>query len=116
MHAKDFNKLVDDRIEDMKKSLQAKAEDYASAADRLYNFKRAAAVREKTPEEILWGYVTKHLIWIQDYVEGIEAAHQQSEDYIPKAGSRETLRERCGDARNYLILLEALAADTGRVV
>lgn len=47
-----------------------KGTEYAKAMDKdqLANFKKAAALRNTTPEDILFGYVTKHIVALDDFI------------------------------------------------
>jgi hypothetical protein len=69
-------------------------------SDRLVNFHTGSEITGLTPMQTLWGYLAKHLASVRDIVNG-------------KVVSREVLREKIGDSRNYLVLLEALALDGG---
>lgn len=79
--------------------LFAKSAEYASEDDVLHNFKTAAAFNDETPEEALWGFLTKHLISLRDMV--------KSSDEFPM----EVWCEKIGDAQNYLTLLKAIVAE-----
>lgn len=98
MRTEEFNKIVDDVCENTKMVLKSKAEDYASDADRLHNFKIAARIDDTTPEKALWGMAKKHLVSIID-IKNMAGMKRYSPEF---------LREKLGDMRNYLILLEAL--------
>lgn len=91
-----FQTLLDARIQKMRDVLANKAKEYASNADRLHNFKQAAAMTRTTPAKALVGMLAKHLVSIFDMVDQIAP---------PKT---ETIDEKIGDAINYLVLLEAI--------
>lgn len=95
MTAEEFDRLLDERIELMVNSLTIKASEYATG-DRLHNFKEAAATFNVLPAEVCWSYMMKHLVSIKDMAEGVRAAPP------------EVVREKIGDAINYLVLIEAL--------
>jgi len=99
MTHEDFDKLVDEVVDDMRATMCIKNDEYAPGDDKLSNFYKSARMTGKTPEECLWLFCVKHLTSIMDIVNG-EA------DYTP-----ERLREKCGDVRNYTILLEALMSE-----
>lgn len=99
MNSKDFKKVVDEQIDWCLKKLGQKAEEYSTEDDRLYNFKRAAEVLRKTPEEALWGMFLKHFVSLQDIVEDVAKG---------KLPTEKLLEEKIGDSINYLILLEAM--------
>lgn len=96
MTNEDFDKIVEERIEQIKTVLTAKAQEYATNDDRLHNFKVAARIDNTTPAKALWGMALKHLVSITDMIESDKKYPQKVVD------------EKCGDMINYLILLEAL--------
>lgn len=99
MTGPEFNAILTDRLAKTRSVLGAKAEEYASAADRLHNFKRAAAMTGRTPAQACVGFMTKHLVSVFDLVD--RAAGGKPPDPAQ-------LDEKIGDAVNYLILLEAI--------
>ena len=94
----DFQAIIEYCFEEEKKLIGVKAEDYARDGDRLANFKSGSAFTGLTPRQTLWGYLAKHLSSVKEIVDG-------------KTVSHDVLREKIGDARNYLILLEALVLE-----
>jgi hypothetical protein len=96
MNTTDFNTLVDARIEKIRATLKKKAGEYAQNDDRLYNFRKAAAVDGETPARALWGMAKKHLVSVMDLKDGL----------LPS--TPEMVDEKIGDMINYLILLEAV--------
>jgi hypothetical protein len=103
MIAAEFDKVLDRRLHFIKETLGRKASEYASDADRMHNFKRAAGLTGETPLQALVGMWAKHLVSVMDLV-----------DRHAKAGevpSCVVVDEKIGDAINYLILLEGLFAE-----
>ncbi|MCK5615140.1 hypothetical protein KAR91_75450 [Candidatus Pacearchaeota archaeon] len=96
----DFEKLVKDRCESIKKVLTVKAKEYATNKDRFHNFNVAAIKRNTTPENALMGIKVKHTVSIDDLVEWAEFNPEKLNDNI--------IDEKIGDEINYLILLEGL--------
>jgi len=94
----DFQAILEYCFDEEKKLIGVKAEDYARDGDRLANFKSGAAFTGLSPRQTLWGYLAKHLSSVKEIVDG-------------KNVSRSILREKIGDARNYLLLLEALVLE-----
>jgi hypothetical protein len=92
---KQFEQVFEDRVEKSRTVLVAKAAEYASDTDRLHNFKKGAVLTESTPEQTLWGFLTKHLVSLSDMITS------------DKIYSREQWDEKIGDSINYLILLDA---------
>lgn len=82
-------------------TLMVKAAEYARG-DRLSNFKLAGARLECTPERALEGMMEKHLTSIHDLIRDIDRGVVAPVDQW---------REKIGDARNYLILLEGLVSE-----
>jgi hypothetical protein len=99
MNAKDFEKLVDDRLGFCSRTLQIKAKEYATS-DRLHNFKVAASLQDIEPETAPLGMWAKHIVSIVDIINAIE--HQGR---LPDA---KLLNEKLTDVINYSLLLEAL--------
>jgi hypothetical protein len=105
MKTKDFDIVVNHRLDACKRILIEKAKEYAKGDDdRLHNFNKAARITGKTREECLWGFALKHLVSVTDIID------EMSKDpkYIP---SRDLVIEKFGDLHNYLLLLEACIED-----
>lgn len=96
MESKDFNVIVEYRINSIKSILSIKEKEYATECDRLHNFKRAASILNTTPEKALVGMFVKHMVSILDIVDSC----YKTDPVI--------IDEKIGDAINYLILLEAI--------
>ena len=101
MNAKTFDSLLAVRMQLSKDTLAFKAEEYSSNTDRKHNFHVAAAMLGCSAEEALFGMMTKHLVSTLDLAKFKPKSPEElkTESYI---------REKCGDAINYMILLEAL--------
>jgi hypothetical protein len=99
MTAQEFEKILEERIDDIRKVLSTKKEEYARNGDRLSNFKKAAVAQGITPEKALRGMWFKHVISIVDFIDDLDngTAHTYSQ-----------WNEKITDAINYLILLDAL--------
>jgi hypothetical protein len=98
MENKEFDVILETRIDLMRSVLQKKAGEYASADDRLHNFKRAGAMLGVTSETALLGMLVKHLVSLFDIVD----------NWQRKQASVEMIDEKIGDTINYCVLLEAL--------
>lgn len=94
-----FTEILSARIQAIVDTLGSKAKEYA-IGDRLYNFKRAAEISRTTPAKALAGMWMKHVVSVIDLIEGSTE---------PTA---ERINEKIGDAINYLILLEAIFAES----
>ena len=100
MNSKQFDEVLNFRLEQIKLILQQKALEYASAeGDRLHNFNKAATFTGTTREKALWGMAMKHLISVTDLIDTWENNGQLPSEYL--------VNEKIGDLINYLILLEA---------
>lgn len=99
MTDKQFDAILKARTEKMWAVLASKAKEYASTADRLHNFKQAAALMRCGPAHACGAFMTKHLVSVFDLIE----KHERGEA-IPSA----VIDEKIGDAANYLVLLEAV--------
>lgn len=107
MDQKSFTEGLERRIELMRGTLAKKGEEYTvNEDDRFHNFKRAAAIIGGTPEQALVGMFVKHLVSVLDIVDVL------SPDTFP---SIETIEEKCGDAINYLVLLEIMLKERNAV-
>lgn len=102
MKTEDFDKLLEKRIQKIKYVLASKAKEYATE-DRLHNFKRAGEMLKCHPAKALQGFLAKHLVSINDLIDGI------NNDEI---SFLDVWDEKIGDAINYLILLEAIIRES----
>ncbi len=103
MNTPDFNRVVEAQLERINNVLIKKAAEYNLDNDRLSVFKHAAALSEETPEQALYGMMLKHIISVTDMVNSKEVY------------SEELWNEKITDICNYLILLQGLLRDTGRM-
>jgi len=114
MKNKEFDKIINEVIETIKKTLKSKGKEYVMENDdRFINFKRGAKVKGTTPEDVLLGYWLKHLISIFDIIDKITIENKKSGLMFiinPKNINipEEIVNEKIGDAINYLILLKGL--------
>lgn len=98
MNAEDFEKVLAERLDKIRRVLAVKADEYATA-DRLHNFKRGAEEMRCSPLRTCLSYMTKHWVSVLDLVDDAEAGKV---DRV-----RRLLDEKIGDLVNYVILLEA---------
>ena len=103
MVTQDFNIIVEDQLDRIRSVLVKKAVEYNLDTDRLSVFKHAAALSEETPEQALYGFMLKHIISVTDMI--------NSKETYPV----ELWNEKITDICNYLILLQRLLRDTGRI-
>jgi hypothetical protein len=98
MTREDFSRRVEKRIDLIRQTLLTKHKEYAKDDNVFRNFDEAAGglSLHSTSAEVLWSYMTKHLVSIKDIVA----------DNKPLDAS--VVSEKIGDVINYLILLEAM--------
>jgi hypothetical protein len=103
MTREDFSNRVEKRIDLIRQTLLTKHKEYAQDDNVFRNFDEAAGgfSLHSTSAEVLWSYMTKHLVSIKDIV---------AEN---KAADPAVISEKIGDVINYLILLEAMLNEKG---
>ena len=99
MNNKEFDKLLNERVKKIRKTLSNKSAEYSRDSDKLYNFKRAAEIERCSPAKALLGMMIKHTVSVIDIIEKCEQGIKTSNKLID---------EKIGDNINYLILLEAI--------
>ena len=97
MNRKDFEVIVEKRLELIKKVLENKQAEYANIDNVFHNFETAARIKEESKEKSLYGMMIKHFISVIDMIA------QPETSYTP-----EHIDEKIGDVINYLIILEAM--------
>jgi hypothetical protein len=101
MKRTEFNKLVDKRKELIESVLQKKGAEYADDVNVFHNFEEGAKMSfHNNREMVAWEYMIKHLQSIKDMISN------------NKPYSEHIIREKFGDAINYLILMEAMMLET----
>jgi len=96
MKQKEFDNVVNHRLEKCKEILGVKGGIYADKNDRLKNFYDGASFNECTPEQYAHMLVTKHLVSIKDHIIN---NRPMSEAFID---------EKITDVINYMLLIEVL--------
>ena len=100
MSAKQFEAVLQSRLDKIKAVLGAKAKEYSSDTDRYHNFNIAGRMAGTTPEKALKGMMLKHEVSVLDLIEWSGAA--------PSRITEALIDEKIGDNINYLILLEGM--------
>jgi len=95
----EFLDIVTNRERVCRTTLDHKDKIYATRDDRLHNFNDVGAMNGVTPQEALWGMVSKHIIATKDMAKSGE---------LP---TEKWITEYLGDIHNYLYLLEAIWED-----
>lgn len=103
MKREEFTNRVEKRIDLIRQTLLTKHKEYAKDDNVFRNFDEAAGglSLHGSSAEVLWSYMTKHLVSIKDIVA----------DNKPVDAS--VVSEKIGDVINYLILLEAMLNQQG---
>lgn len=99
MNQKEFDTVLENVLQDTGNTLSGKAAEYARV-DRLSNFKAVGQLLHCVPERALWGFVTKHIIALTDFIEKL--------DNGDCSVSEEQWKEKTHDIIAYMILLWAL--------
>lgn len=94
-----FKAVFAETMQQCESVLFAKSAEYSTAADKLHNFKVAAALAQCTPEKALAGMMIKHTVSVYDMINDLENG---------KEHDMERWSEKIIDNINYLILLKAL--------
>jgi hypothetical protein len=79
-----------------------KSKEYSPGHDRLSNFKDAGAMQRISPEQALFGMLTKHLVSLADMCKAVMIGGMDG------GMTQAVWEEKLTDAHNYLFLLEAL--------
>ena len=103
MTREDFSRRVEKRIDLVRQTLLTKHKEYAKDDNVFRNFDEAAGglSLHGSSAEVLWSYMTKHLVSIKDIVAD------------NKLVDATVVSEKIGDVINYLILLEAMLNQQG---
>ena len=99
MNKTNFERLFEEQVNRYRSVLLSKAKEYATE-DRLHNFKVAAALEGKTPEQALAGMMAKHTVSVYDMAESGQAY------------PIELWQEKITDHINYLFLLNAIVRES----
>lgn len=99
MTQSEFREVLNSTFEKSSSVLDSKRAEYTPDADRLDNFKRAAALENVEPITALGGMLAKHTVSVHDYIDRT----QRGESFTLKQWD-----EKIIDVINYMILLRAL--------
>ena len=94
MTTPEFNKIVEGQLDRIRNVLVKKQAEYNLDDDRLSVFKHGAGISEETPEQVLYGFMLKHIISVTDMINS------------KGTYSEELWNEKITDICNYLILLQ----------
>jgi len=99
MNQTEFERIINNREALCLDTLRRKGEIYSTDDDRLSNFSSVGAMNDVSPQEALWGMVSKHIIATKDMAKSGE---------LP---TKKWITEYLGDIHNYMHLLEAIWED-----
>ena len=106
MRKEDFNILLKERVNEIEQKLTQKRDEYVTNEDVFSAFKKATGLSfHDCPEQLAWEYMTKHLQSIKDMIETVS---KHGYNGYPE---KDTLREKFGDAINYLLLIELMMVE-----
>lgn len=88
-----FRELLDELDGNSLETLKEKNGRYAKNGDALHNFRKGAIMNRETLAQTCWGYMSKHLVALQDMVE------------FNDFSNREDFLEKCQDTINYIRFL-----------
>ena len=73
MNNEEFDKIIETRIEKIRRTLSFKQNEYAKGKDVLHNFKRAGHIMDCSPEKTLMFFKSKHDVSILDIVDEVDS-------------------------------------------
>lgn len=107
MDSKEFDEFLEMTFDHIRDMLASKGAEYVPGTakiSRFHNFQIGAGLNQQTIEQVLWGFVTKHIVSLSDMVKK------------PASESKlEAWDEKIGDVINYMILLKAMVTYDARV-
>lgn len=99
MTREEYNKSIEAQLKRVKETLIKKNKEYSTDNSPLHNFHQSAKILRVSPKECALAFMVKHLTSIIDMT-------QSDIDY-----PMELWREKLGDAKNYMILIECLVEE-----
>ena len=79
-----FDTVLQERLRKIQETLIEKAKQYQRNDDRYHNFRKAAALTGKTPEQCLWGFALKHIVALDDYINDLPDKRMPQEQWDEK--------------------------------
>jgi gp063 len=99
MTREEYNKSIEAQLKRVKETLIKKNKEYSTDNSPLHNFHQSAKILRVSPKECALAFMVKHLT-------SIIYMTQSDIDY-----PMELWREKLGDAKNYMILIECLVEE-----
>lgn len=107
MNSKEFDEFLEMTFDHIRDMLASKGAEYVPGTaeiSRFHNFQIGAGLNQQTIEQVLWGFVTKHIVSLSDMVKK-----------PPSESKIEAWDEKIGDVINYMILLKAMVTYDARI-
>lgn len=79
---KDFDKVIERTLSELRELLVVKGKEYRRKNNPYHNFERGAEISGRTREEVLQGFLLKHLISVEDLRNDSKAGAILSPDKI----------------------------------
>lgn len=102
MTEEQFEKLVNDTLDEIKQTLVVKGKEYRRNSNVFHNFEQGSSRSGLSREKVLDGFLLKHEISIADMTNDLDKG------IIPKI---ETVNEKFGDNIIYLLIKKAMIID-----
>lgn len=97
-----FDKVLKETLESTNKTLGVKAKEYVRNDNPMHNFEVGARKSGQSREKVMYGFALKHEISIEDIRNDLDHGKLPTADMV---------KEKFGDAINYLILEKASILD-----
>ena len=86
MQQEEFENVVSETLEEIRRLLVIKGGEYAGSTDRLANFKRGAQLTGATPLQVAFIYASKHYdsiaTFVRDTASGTERVRSESIEFL----------------------------------
>ena len=105
MTPQEFDEMYSEFIDFEDNLMGYKRTEYSTDLDRLENFKDISKFTKSYPAKVAMQYLLKHIHSI------VLAVETQNYKWYWEEGTKEGLKQRIADARNYLILLAGCIED-----
>lgn len=104
MQQEEFENVVSETLEEIRRLLVVKGGEYAGSTDRLANFKRGSRLTGATPLQVAFIYASKHYdsiaTFVRDTASGTERVRSES------------IEGRFDDLINYCLLMKAIVKES----
>ena len=99
---KQFEEVIESTLKQIRELLITKGKEYRRNNDPYHNFNVGAKKTDKTPEEVLQGFLLKHLISVDDIRNDLK------EGIMPKS---DKVHEKYNDILVYFLIEKAMLLD-----